>query len=106
MVAPLEIARGTQNKILESLAMGVPVVCSRLALRGVNAHEGEAILVADSPQEYVEALTMLLSNRERRSALAAAGRAQVLEHHNWSASMRRMDHVIERCLALPSPVRG
>ena len=103
MVAPLEIARGTQNKILESLAMGVPVVCSRLALRGVNAHEGEAVLVADTPEEYVEALTMLLSNRERRSALAAAGRAEVLEHHNWPASMRHMDQIIERCLALQSP---
>lgn len=104
MVAPLEIARGTQNKILESLAMGVPVVCSRLALQGVNAHEGEDILVAETPQEHVAALTMLLSNRERRAALAAAGRAQVLECHNWAASMRRMDQVIERCLALQPPV--
>jgi sugar transferase (PEP-CTERM/EpsH1 system associated) len=105
MVAPLEIARGTQNKILESLAMGVPVVCSRLALRGVSAREGEDVLVADTPQEYVAALTTLLSNRERRNALAAAGRTQVVERHNWPASMRRMDQVIERSLALHRPVR-
>lgn len=106
MVAPLEIARGTQNKILESLALGVPVVCSRLALLGVNAREGEDVLVADTPQEYVSALTMLLSSRERRSALAAAGRVYVLERHSWPAAMRRMDHIIERCLDLhQQPVR-
>lgn len=99
-VAPLEIARGTQNKILESLALGVPVVCSRLAMQGVNVHEGEHLLVADTPREYVEALTILLTNPQRRATLAAAGRARVLECHNWSTSMRRLDRVIERCVAL------
>jgi sugar transferase (PEP-CTERM/EpsH1 system associated) len=103
MVAPLEIARGTQNKILESLAMGVPVVCSRLALRGVNAREGVDVLAADTPEEYLSALTLLLLDRERRSELAATGRAQVLEHHSWPASMRRMDQIIERCLTLHQP---
>jgi hypothetical protein len=100
MVAPLEIARGTQNKILESLAMGVPVVCSTLASCGVNAQAGEYVQVADTPQEYVEALASLLLNPERRRKLAAAGRAHVVEWHNRAASMRLLDQVIERTLAL------
>jgi hypothetical protein len=52
MVAPLNIARGTQNKILEAMAMGVPVVTSRIAAGGVDAEPVTHFLVADTPQEY------------------------------------------------------
>src|SRR5205814_9291457 len=50
-VAPLAIARGTQNKILESMAMAVPVVASRIAAAGVDAVAGEHLLAADTPDE-------------------------------------------------------
>ncbi len=56
MVAPLEIARGTQNKILEAMAMGVPVVTSSVAAGGVDAEAREHLLVADTPAEYVAAI--------------------------------------------------
>src|SRR5207248_2686226 len=49
MVAPLNIARGTQNKILEAMAMGVPVVTSSVAAGGVDAQPPEHIVVADEP---------------------------------------------------------
>ena len=53
MVAPLNIARGTQNKILEAMAMGVPVVTSRVAAGGVDAVDGEHFLVGvRRPTEY------------------------------------------------------
>jgi polysaccharide biosynthesis protein PslH len=99
MVAPLNIARGTQNKILESMALGVPVVASRIAAGGVDAVPGEHLLVAQTTQEYVDAIAGVLEHPERRSALAAAGRARVRSHHDWAASMRRMDDIIARCLA-------
>ena len=50
-VAPLEIARGTQNKILESMAMGVPVVCSRQAAVGWMRSPGEHLLAYDATAE-------------------------------------------------------
>jgi hypothetical protein len=50
MVAPLNIARGTQNKILEAMAMGVPVVTSRIAAGGVDAEPVTHFLVADTPR--------------------------------------------------------
>ena len=64
MVAPLAIARGTQNKILEAMAMGVPVVTSRVAAGGVDAEAGIHLVVADSPQEQVEAIIKLLETRQ------------------------------------------
>jgi sugar transferase (PEP-CTERM/EpsH1 system associated) len=99
-VAPLNIARGTQNKMLEAMAMGVPVVCSRTALRGVDAIDGEHLLAAETPQEYVDAIVEIISNPARRAALATAGRLRMQERHSWPHSMRRLDGIIERCLRL------
>lgn len=95
-VAPLAIARGTQNKILESMAMGVPVVCSTQAAGGVDAVPGEHLLTADSSDEYVTAILSLLESPARRSELAAAARARVLSHHSWPSSMRRLEEMLNR----------
>ena len=97
-VAPLNIARGTQNKMLESMAMGVPVICSPTALRGVDAEDGTHLLAARSPQDYVEAIAEVIFNPARRTELSVACRQRMVARHNWSSSLRRMDGLIERCL--------
>ncbi len=97
-VAPLKIARGTQNKILESMAMGVPAVVSIEASGGIDAVPGEHVLVADSPLEYRDAILALLDNPAQREKLSKAARERVLIHHDWSNSMKRMDAIVERCL--------
>lgn len=99
MVAPLNIARGTQNKILEAMAMGVPVVTSRIAAGGVDAVDGEHFLVADSSDSYVESILRIAGDTRERARLAAAGRARMLSHHNWDHSMIRLDRIVERCMA-------
>jgi sugar transferase (PEP-CTERM/EpsH1 system associated) len=96
MVAPLNIARGTQNKILEGMAMGVPVIASRVAAGGVDAHEGEHLLVADNPEETAQAVLGLANDPARRHQLAQAGRARMLSHHAWSSSMDRLDGIVSR----------
>ncbi len=93
-IAPLEIARGTQNKILESMAMGVPVVCSRQASGGVDAVPEEHLLVHDTPAQLIEQILRILDSRELRQRLAAAGRARVLSNHSWPSSMQRLDALI------------
>lgn len=97
-VAPLDIARGTQNKILESLAMGVPVVCSSLAAGGVDAVPGEHLLTADDPQSLAQAVLRLLTNPSERTRFSQAGRARVLSHHAWESSMKRLDTLVDLCL--------
>ena len=98
MVAPLAIARGTQNKILEAMAMGVPVVTSGIAAGGVDAQAGEHFLVADSPQEQVQAILSVLEATAERQRLAQAGRQRMLTHHAWPRSMQRLDGIIEDCM--------
>ncbi|MBB5203988.1 hypothetical protein HNQ51_001281 [Inhella inkyongensis] len=97
-VAPLAIARGTQNKILEAMAMGVPVVTSPAAAGGVDAVAGEHLLVADSAQDIADAVLRVVESPAERARLAQAGRERVLSHHDWAASMRRLDGIIARCL--------
>jgi len=104
-VAPLSIARGTQNKILESMAMGVPVVTSPLGAAGVDAVPGEHLVVARTPAEYAQAILQMLDRPTDRERLASAGRQRILTHHRWETSMRKLDTIIERCLARGSRTR-
>jgi len=106
MVAPLNIARGTQNKILEGMAAGVPVIASRVAAGGVDASAPEHLLTATTPDEYVAAILRVLDDPAERTRLARAGRARVLSHHAWPQSMRRLDGIVERCLAHSRPERA
>jgi hypothetical protein len=96
MVAPLNIARGTQNKILEAMAMGVPVVTSPIAAGGVDAESGKHFLVADTPQAYANAIMEIIDSPAVRGRLAAAGRQRMLVQHAWPRSMARLDGIIDR----------
>jgi len=98
MVAPLNIARGTQNKILEAMAAGTPVVTSRVAAGGVDASSPEHFLVASAPEEYVGAILRIIDDPAERRRLSLAGRERMLSHHNWERSMQRLDGIIARCL--------
>lgn len=99
-VAPLRIARGTQNKILEAMAMGVPVVCSHAAAGGVDAADGTHLLAATTPDETCAAILRILEQPAERARLAEAGRARVLTQHAWPNSMKRLDAIIDRCLSV------
>jgi polysaccharide biosynthesis protein PslH len=94
-VAPLQIARGTQNKILESMAMGVPVVCSPQASGGVDAVAGEHLEVASDADQWVAKVAALLDNKGRRQKFATAARARVVSNHSWNASMQKMTTLLE-----------
>jgi sugar transferase (PEP-CTERM/EpsH1 system associated) len=103
MVAPLNIARGTQNKILEAMAMGVPVVTSRIAAGGVDAVAGEHFLVTRSHAECADAALAIMADHALRARLGAAGRARMLSNHCWQKSMQRLDGIIERCRSESAP---
>ncbi|CAN5730041.1 TIGR03087 family PEP-CTERM/XrtA system glycosyltransferase [soil metagenome] len=98
MVAPLAIARGTQNKILEAMAMGVPVVTSSVAAGGVDAQGVTHFLISETPEETCQAILRIVENPDERRRLALAGRERMLSHHAWPRSMQRLDGIIERCI--------
>lgn len=106
MVAPLNIARGTQNKILEAMAMGVPVVTSSIAAGGVDAESETHFLVADTPAACAQAIMKIVDSPAERNRLAVAGRLRMLSHHAWPRSMARLDGVIDRAIKNFSNSKG
>jgi sugar transferase (PEP-CTERM/EpsH1 system associated) len=97
-VAPLKIARGTQNKVLESMALGVPVVTSSMAAGGVDARAGEHLLVADTEDQQLEAILRVTGDSAERARLARAGRAQVEARHTWPNALERLDRIVAECM--------
>jgi len=83
VVAPLRIARGVQNKVLEALAMAKAVVTSPQALAGLQAKPGVHLLAASSPSEWIESIHRLWNNVPLRHELGTAGRLYVEERHHW-----------------------
>lgn len=97
-IAPLRLARGTQNKILESMAMGIPVVSTPQAAKGISAIPGKHLLVAGNPGEFSARVIDVLQVLELRRSLSGAARKQVEAMHHWPASMRILDEVLEQAL--------
>lgn len=93
-VVPLRIARGIQNKVLEAMAMGRPVVASPAALEGLALQPGRDALCADAPEAWHAHLTDLLHNAPQRQRLGAAARSYVETHHHWPDCLRRFGEVV------------
>ena len=93
-IAPLRIARGTQNKILESMAMGIPVVATPQAAKGIQAVGERDLVVAEAPEMFANQVVALLQSESMRRAFSRAGRKQVERAHLWSNSMDILDSVL------------
>ncbi len=93
-MAPLRIARGLQNKVLEAMAMRVPVVASPQAFNGINATADRDLLVADGPEAFARAALSLLEDPARRERYAAAARACVETNHDWERILRGFETLV------------
>ena len=93
-VAPLRVARGLQNKVLEAMAMRVPVVASPAAFAGIHAVAGHDLLVAEDPEAFSRAVITLLRDPAARERIAAAGLTCVKTNHNWSQLLERLEDLV------------
>lgn len=94
VIAPLRIARGLQNKVLEALAMAKPVVASPAALAGLHLHTSNPAVQVDSDENWVTLLGDLFSNDERRLALGKQGREYVEKHYHWDRCLEPLQQLI------------
>ena len=93
-VVPLRFGRGVKNKVLEAMAMGVPVVASRVAADGLDVRDREHLLTADTAADIAAALAELVPDRERRRTLAANALRYVREHHRWERVLSGLDDAL------------
>ena len=111
VVAPMRLARGVQNKILEAMAMGRPVVAAAECVSAIDAKDGEGLVAASSVAGYVGAIDGLLQDATRATAMGERGRACVLRGYSWDAHLTAMDAYLpgaavprrpEHCAKIPA----
>lgn len=96
VVAPLLIARGVQNKVLEAMAMARPVVASVQAAEGISAERGRDLLVGRDAAEEAALVLDLLAAPERARAMGLAARARVIDAYGWDAAMAPLAQMLGR----------
>jgi glycosyltransferase involved in cell wall biosynthesis len=82
-MVPLLIGGGTRLKIVESLALGTPVVSTTIGAQGLALEHGEHLLLGDKPEDFSNELVKILADAGLRNRLANAGRQRVLERYTW-----------------------
>lgn len=92
-VAPLRIARGIQNKVLEAMAMQKPVIASSQALEGIDAVRGEELLVADNETEFADQVLSVLENKNG-AILGYAARNRIMADYTWQDNLLRVDALL------------
>lgn len=94
VVAPLQVARGVQNKVLEAMAMARPVVASPAAFEGIAAAPGRDLLVADGAEATAAAVLRLLSNGNEALAVGRAARARMCERYAWDRQLAPLETLV------------
>lgn len=92
VVAPMRIARGIQNKVLEGMAMEKPVLVSSLGLEGISAQDKAEVLIADDPEEYLNYSQDLIQGLY--SEIGENARSRVMTDFNWAESLP----IVSACL--------
>lgn len=93
VIAPLRIARGVQNKVLEALAMNRPVICTPQAAAGLSHAPIAPIRLAKSGPEFVDCLVENFQS-EAASKISNPARRYVLKHYNWERNLSRFDEFL------------
>jgi len=96
---PIRYGVGIQNKVLEAMAMGTPVVTTPQASTALLAREGEHFLVGESADDFAAKVVRLLNDRNLAAQIGAAGRRYVEAYHDWDRLAARLEEVYQRSAA-------
>jgi glycosyltransferase involved in cell wall biosynthesis len=91
VVAPMRIARGVQNKVLEAMSMGRPIVAASDCVDAISARDGQELVTARLASDFVDAIQNLLSQPDAANRIGVAGRACVVQRFSWDAHLSGVD---------------
>lgn len=99
LVAPIRFGAGIKNKVLETMAMEKPVVCSATSVEAMNEEVAALVQLAGSDAEFAAAVSGLLDDPARRRELGRAGRAAMQRHHSWDTAAARYEALLAELAA-------
>jgi glycosyltransferase involved in cell wall biosynthesis len=107
-VVPLRVSQGIQNKILEALAAGLPVVATPNAAGGLHTLGELPVTVADEPEAFASLVVQHLVSAPRSTSEVAAARVVLAQHYDWSTNLDRLESLFTQprfsAISVPSAV--
>jgi len=94
VIAPLRIARGIQNKVLEAMAMARPIVASPEAAEGIDVQNGQELLIADGAEAFIAAIEVCLKDSQKACDMAQKGREKAISSYSWDAQLARLSSLL------------
>ncbi|MEY0174940.1 glycosyltransferase family 4 protein [Providencia rettgeri] len=98
-ICSVRLAAGVQNKILEYMALGIPVIATSTGLEGLHATPDKEILVANTPEIYVEKILLLHNNHQFSKKISENGYVYVKGQHSWSNKLKPLCEKIHQLLS-------
>jgi sugar transferase (PEP-CTERM/EpsH1 system associated) len=95
-VGPFRIARGVQNKVLQAFACGLPVIATNMGAEGIRCKDGESILLAQTPDDFMQQLLNLSENQELSKTIADNALQIIHQHYAWDSVLKPFEDVLQQ----------
>jgi glycosyltransferase involved in cell wall biosynthesis len=95
VVAPLRFGAGTQNKVLEAMALGIPVVCSNIGFGGLGITSGEGAMMQTDPTAFAQSVIDILSSEDMRTNIGQAGMRVIQTRFDWDIIAKTLEGYFE-----------
>jgi polysaccharide biosynthesis protein PslH len=99
-IVPMQSGSGMQNKILEAMACGIPIVASTFGLGTIKAINNESILIADTPSEFIDRVILLIEDQSKRERIGLNALKFVKNNHNWDLGGEKIQSIYDKLAAM------
>jgi glycosyltransferase involved in cell wall biosynthesis len=100
-ICPVRLGGGFRGKILEAMALGRPVISTRLGAEGIPASDGENIILADRPEDFVKGIAALIANVDLYRRIQKNARKLMEDHYAWDKGVAQLEKVLEDMMSKP-----
>jgi polysaccharide biosynthesis protein PslH len=94
MVIPVRAGSGMRVRILEAMALAMPIVTTSIGLEGIEARDGQEVLVSDSPGDFTDSVVRLMRDADLQRSLSQNSRRLAVENYDWRVVLNKLDQVI------------
>ena len=94
-IAPLRIARGVQNKVLQSFSCGLPVISTSMGAEGIDYTDGKNILIADTPDAFFDSIERLINNKILYQSLKENALKLIKNNYSWDIKLAPLKKILK-----------